>query len=94
MKEEYGWSTVPRVVVHDKATYFVNNLQKRWNTTFACFLRRANSRSWLGDERACTKWLPAKLGDVYLHETIIAHVRRLLSTEYACRNVYETLAQL
>ena len=31
-----------------------------------------------------------KLGDVYLHETVISHVRRLLDGEFARRRIYET----
>ena len=31
-----------------------------------------------------------KLGDVYLHETVISHVRRLLDGEFAHWKIYET----
>ena len=31
-----------------------------------------------------------KLGDVYLHETVISHVRRLLDGALAHRKIYET----
>ena len=31
-----------------------------------------------------------KLGDVYLHETVISHVRRLLDGEFAHQKIYET----
>ena len=34
-----------------------------------------------------------KWGDVYLHETAISHIRRLLDDTFACRRLGETVAQ-
>ena len=42
---------------------------------------------WLA-RRAFKKW-----GDVYLHETVIAHVRRLLDNEFTCTRLGETPSQ-
>ena len=34
-----------------------------------------------------------KFGDVYLHETLIAHIRRLLDTDFAATRLCETPTQ-
>ena len=47
-------------------------------------------RSWLGGASGSTAWLAARWGDVYVHETLISPIRRLLSTTFACRTVGET----
>lgn len=63
--------------------------------TFAGALEEAGFTSWVGEENhASTKWLVAKWGDVYLHETAISHIRRLLDTVYTAQRLYETPAQL
>lgn len=93
MKAKHGWSDVPRTVVHDKASYFVANVQDRLSWGFAEALRKAGFRSWLGDATASTKWLVKKWGDVYVHETLISHIRRLLDTDFASDKVYETPTQ-
>ena len=46
----------------------------------------------MGGPSANTGWLVAKWGDVYVHETLIAHIRRLLDTEYTCATPGETVA--
>ena len=38
MKQEYGWNTLPREVVHDKASYMVSLFRDRLNVVFADFL--------------------------------------------------------
>ena len=38
-------------------------------------------------------WLSGKMGDVYPHETAIAHIRRLLSGKFATAKVGESLKQ-
>ena len=38
-----------------------------------------------------TEWLAPRWGDVYLHETVIAHIRRLLDTDYRCASLNETV---
>ena len=50
-------------------------------------------RSWVGDGTASTKWLVKKWGDVYVHETLISHIRRLLDTDFATTKVQETPKQ-
>ena len=39
---------------------------------------------------APTDWLVKKLGDLYLHETAISHIRRFLADDFACTNLGET----
>ena len=33
------------------------------------------------------------MGDVYPHETLISHIRRLLDTEFVSPSIYETVPQ-
>ena len=90
MKDEFHWTTVPRVVLHDKASYFVDNNQNRVNTTFAAGLRAGGFKSWVADD---TRWLASHLGDFYPHETVISHVRRLLQKKFRKDDLYETPQQ-
>jgi hypothetical protein len=90
MKKEWKWSTIPRVVLHDKASYFVNSNTNRLNPTFGEGLRGGQFSSWVDDG---AQWLAPHLGDLYLHETVISHVRRLLSTKFARKALYETPVQ-
>ena len=87
MKKEFGWSNVPRVLLHDKATYFVNVQRNIMNKQFAAGLKKGGFSSWVdivgnGD----TKWMARLLGDYYPHETLISHVRRLSSGKFARKN--------
>ena len=50
-------------------------------------------RSWLPDSKSSTKWMAARWGDVYAHETLISHIRRLLDSEFAAKCFPETFAQ-
>ena len=34
MKEEWGWASGPKVILHDKATYFVDSPKKTYSTQF------------------------------------------------------------
>ena len=52
MQAEFGWATLPRVVVHDKASYFVSPQHGRLQRDFALGLAGGGLRSWLG-----TAWL-------------------------------------
>ena len=79
MKDEWGWATIPRVILHDKASYFVDNGRQTVNTTFARGLKAGKFRSWVEED---TTWLAAHLGDFYPPETVISHARRLLSTKF------------
>ena len=93
MQAAHGWSTTPRVVVHDKASYMVNSAGQQVNPVFSGALSEAGMRSWVGAPGASAAWLCARFGDVYPHETAIAHIRRLLSTRFVCKNVCETIPQ-
>ena len=94
MKAAYGWNDLPRTVVHDKASYMVTSSHERLHVTFASALSQAGFRSWIGEPHDTTKWLVKKFGDVYLHETVIAHIRRLLATDFVCKRLAETPAQI
>ena len=48
---------------------------------------------WVGGSHETTEWLAKNWGDVYLHETGISHVRRLLDNEFTCTRLDETPAQ-
>ncbi len=53
-------------------------------------------RSWLGQPGVSghtTAWLCAKLGDVYIHETAISHIRRLLASRFVCMRIDEQFWQ-
>ena len=89
----YLWASVPRVVVHDKASYMVNSVGHRLNPVFAGALVEGGFRSWTGPEGASTEWLCSRLGDLYLHETAISHIRRLLSQKFVCTHLNETFQQ-
>ena len=93
MQQDYGWPTIPRVVVHDKASYMVNSTCQQLNPVFKGALVEAGFRSWISEVGSDTTWVAAKLGDVYLHETAISHVRRLLATKFVCTHVEETVGQ-
>ena len=80
-------------MVHAKASYFVSNRHDRLSVGFADALHKGGFRSWVGDGTASTKWLVKKWGDVYVHETLISHIRRLLDSEFASSRVYETPKQ-
>ena len=45
----------------------------------------------MGSVSDTTEWLAPRWGDVYLHETVIAHIRRLLDTDYRCASLNETV---
>lgn len=93
MKKEWKWSSIPRVVMHDKASYFVNNKQNTLNPTFATGLQAGNFRSWVECHGGDCRWLAKMLGDWYLHETVISHVRRLLQSQFARKSLHETPGQ-
>ena len=51
MKQEFGWSNTPKVILHDKASYFVND--DRLNPTFAEGLRAGRFKSWADTDGGC-----------------------------------------
>jgi hypothetical protein len=93
MKRKYAWPDLPRVVVHDKASYMVTACHERLHVGFATALHESGFRSWIGSSTDTTKWLVKKFSDVYVHETLIAHIRRLSDTDFAATRIFETPAQ-
>ena len=93
MQSKHGWADLPCVVVHDKASYMVTSQHERLHVGFAAALLEAGFRSWIGDITDSTSWLVRKFGDLYLHETVISHIRRLLDNEFASNKLFETPAQ-
>jgi hypothetical protein len=93
MKARHGWSSVPRVVVHDKASYMVNSAGELLHPVFCGALKEAGMTSWTGPPGSSTSWLCGKFSDVYLHETAISHIRRLLANRFVCDRVDETFSQ-
>ena len=81
---------VPHTLVHDKASYMVNGATQTLNTVFAGACEEVGFKSWLGDQLASTGWLCARWGDVYVHETLISHIRRLLATTFSYASFDET----
>lgn len=90
MKKEWKWSNIPRVLVHDKASYFVNSKKNCLNDTFAAGLRAGGFTSWVSSGDGNCSWLARNLGDFYIHETVISHVRRLLSKKFMRKALKES----
>ena len=91
MKTKWKWADIPRTVVHDPASYMVTTQHARLNIKFANALKHGGFRSWVGgDGSDSTEWLVKKWGDVYPHETLISHIRRLLDDDFACNKLCET----
>ena len=64
---------------------------QRLSAIFAGGLRDGGFASWVGDN-VSVEWLVRKPGDVYPHETVNSHVRRLLGEEFTCNTLAETPA--
>ena len=90
MKKQWGWANTPKVILHDKASYYVDSNENQLNKTFAKGLKAGGFKSWCQED---TRWLGSHLGDFYPHESVISHVRRLLSTKFAKGSLWETPAQ-
>ena len=69
-------------------------VHERLNVEFAATLDDSGFASWVGGNHESTAWLVAKWGDIYLHETVVSHIRRLLDTDFACVRLGETPSQL
>ena len=67
-----------------------NDNAQMLNPVFGGALAEAGLRSWTGPTGSDTKWLASRLGDLYLHGTVISHTRRLLMLEFVCVRVDET----
>ena len=70
----------------------VSPLHDRLVTEFAASLESNGFRSWVGGGDDSASWLVKKLGDLYLHETVISHIRRLLDGDFCHHKLYETPA--
>ena len=90
LNEKRVWANTLTVLLHDKASYFVDSSNNQLNKTFAQGLRSGRFKSWCQED---TKWLAAHLGDLYPHETVISHIRRLLSTKFSKCSLWETPQQ-
>ena len=90
MKRQWGWANAPKVILHDKASYFVDSTNNQVNKTFAEGMKAGRFKSWCQED---TKWLGAHLGDLYPHESVVSHVRRLLSTKFSKCSLWETPQQ-
>ena len=55
MKRKYGWSDLPRTLVHDKASYMVPPMHNRLQRDFAEALRQSGFRSWVGTKADSAK---------------------------------------
>jgi hypothetical protein len=93
MRDAHGWTNLPRTIVHDKASYMVSPSHQRLNATFVQGLADGGFTSWLGGVSDTTEWLVPKWGDVYLHETVISHIRRLLEEDYRTSTLNEPVAR-
>jgi len=71
----------------------VSSLYERLNSTFAAALKDGGLTSRVGDDWASTQWMAPKFGDVYVHETVISHVRRLLDMDFMCASLTESFAR-
>ena len=60
------------------------------NATFAASPWAGRFKSWADDD---CRWLAKHLGDFHPHETVIAHVRSLLSTKFGKCSLWETPGQ-
>ena len=90
MQKEHEWPNMPRNFVRDKASYMVSPGHQRLSVAFAESLTEAGFSSWLGSVSDTTERLAPRWGDVDLRETVIAHIRRLLDTDYRCASLNET----
>ena len=90
MQAKHHWPTLPRIVVHDKATYMVNPMAEKLNANFAAALKDVGLHSWAGES---TKWMTGRFSDAYVHETLIAHIRRVLDHKFPRAHPGETRRQ-
>ena len=93
MGDNYKWPTLPRIVVHDKASYMVNSKAEKVNRNFEDALRCVGMRSWATGSDGSTKWMASRFSDVYLHETVIAHIRWCLDHRFPRATPGETYAE-
>ena len=54
-------------------------------------ISRAFNSTWIVSDTA--QWLVANWGDIYLYETVISHIRRLLEQEYRTMSLNEPVAR-
>ena len=61
-KRKYGCSDLPRILVHDKASYMVPPMHNRLQRDFAEALRQSGFRSGIGTKADSAKWPVRKFG--------------------------------
>ena len=66
---------------------------EKLDRNFADALHATGLRSWALGEGGSTKWMAGRFSDVYLHETVIAHIRRCLDHRFPRANPGETFSQ-
>ena len=71
----------------------VNAASQHLNAIFAGALAESGMRSWVSGIGDDTSWLAAKLGDLFVYETAISHIRRLLAEKIVCTQLHETVPQ-
>ena len=76
-----------------QASYFVNSKQNCLNTVFDSGLKAGRFTSWVESGEGECSWLARHLGDLYPHESVISHVRRLLSSKFRRETLHETPGQ-
>ena len=90
MEAAHGWPTLPRTVVHDKASHMVNSKAQKVNAAFHAALGEAGLHSWAGEG---AQWMAARFSDAYIHETLISHMRRALDHKFPRAQPGETYTQ-
>ena len=73
--------------------WFVARRSQRLTAPFEEALRSSGLTSWLGNGDADCRWLAGRLGDVYLHETVIGHIRHGLDHRFPRHTSGETRNQ-
>ena len=73
--------------------WFVARRSQRLTAPFEEALRSSGWTSWLGNGDADCRWLAGRLGDVYLHETVIGHIRHGLDHRFPRHTSGETRNQ-
>ena len=65
-------------------------IHNRIQSDVANALEAVGFRSWVGGRQDSATWMVKKFGDVYLHETVISHIRRFLDGEFVHNKLHET----
>ena len=90
IKGKHWCEDIPRMLVHDPASYMVPAATQRLQKDVTTAIKTAGFHHWAGDAGESCSWIVKNLGDVYLHVQVTSHVRRLLDGEVAHRKIRET----